>query len=101
MPPRRGMPTEKAKDFKGTLGKVINYLGGYRAGVIAVMICAVLSAVFHIVPPKILGKATTALSEGLFGKITGSGEIDFGYIGKILVTVMCLHGVSYIFSVVQ
>ena len=101
MPPRRGMPTEKAKDFKGTLGKVINYLGGYRAGVIAVMICAVLSAVFHIVSPKILGKATTALSEGLFGKITGSGEIDFGYIGKILVTVMCLYGVSYIFSVVQ
>ena len=101
MPPRRGMPTEKAKDFKGTLGKVINYLGGYRAGVIAVMICAVLSAVFHIISPKILGKATTALSEGLFGKITGSGEIDFGYIGKILVTVMCLHGVSYIFSVVQ
>ncbi|MBR3534935.1 MAG: ABC transporter ATP-binding protein [Oscillospiraceae bacterium] len=101
MPPRRGMPTEKAKDFKGTLGKVINYLGGYKAGVIAVMICAVLSAVFHIISPKILGKATTALSEGLFGKITGSGEIDFGYIGKILVTVMCLHGVSYIFSVVQ
>ncbi len=101
MPPRRGVPTEKAKDFKGTLGKVINYLGGYRAGVIAVMICAVLSAVFHIVSPKILGKATTALSEGLFGKIAGSGEIDFGYIGKILVTVMCLHGVSYIFSVVQ
>ena len=101
MPPRRGMPTEKARDFKGTLGKVINYLGGYKAGVIAVMICAVLSAVFHIISPKILGKATTALSEGLFGKITGSGEIDFGYIGKILVTVMCLHGVSYIFSVVQ
>ena len=101
MPPRRGMPTEKAKDFKGTLGKVINYLGGYKAGVIAVMICAVLSAVFHTISPKILGKATTALSEGLFGKITGSGEIDFGYIGKILVTVMCLHGVSYIFSVVQ
>ena len=101
MPPRRGMPTEKAKDFKGTLGKVVSYLGGYKAGVIAVMICAVLSAVFHIVSPKILGKATTALSEGLFGKITGSGEIDFGYIGKILVTVMCLHGVSYIFSVVQ
>ena len=101
MPPRRGMPTEKAKDFRGTLGKVVSYLGGYKAGVIAVMICAVLSAVFHIVSPKILGKATTALSEGLFGTITGSGEIDFGYIGKILVTVMCLHGVSYIFSVVQ
>ena len=65
--------TAKAKDFKGTIKKIINYLGGYKIGVIAVMICAVMSAIFHIVGPKILGKATTALSEGLMGKITGSG----------------------------
>ncbi len=101
MPPRRGMPTEKAKDFKGTVRKVINYLGNYKIGVIAVMICTVLSAVFHIVSPKILGKATTALSEGLIGKITGTGEIDFGYIGKILLIVMCLYGVSFVFSLIQ
>lgn len=101
MPPRRGMPTEKAKDFKGTVRKVINYLGNYKIGVIAVMICAVLSAVFHIVSPKILGKATTALSEGLISKITGTGEIDFGYIGKILLIVMCLYGVSFVFSLIQ
>lgn len=101
MPPRRGMPIEKAKDFKGTVKKVIGYLGGYRIGVIAVMLCAVLSAVFNIVSPKILGKATTALSEGLLGKITGSGGIDFDYIGRILLIVLCLHGVSYLFSVIQ
>ena len=101
MPPRRGMPTEKAKDFKGTVRKVINYLGNYKLGVVAVMICAVLSAVFHIVSPKILGKATTALSEGMIGKITGTGEIDFGYIGTILLIVMCLYGVSFVFALIQ
>lgn len=59
------------------------------------------AVIFHIVAPKILGKATTALSEGLLGKITGRGEIDFGYIGKILLIVVCLHVVSFIFSTIQ
>lgn len=94
-------PTAKVKDFKGTVKKIINYLGGYKIGVIAVMICAVISAIFHIVGPKILGKATTALSEGLMGKITGSGEIDFSYIGKILLLVLCLYGGSVVFSLIQ
>ncbi|MDE7094446.1 MAG: hypothetical protein K2O52_06010 [Oscillospiraceae bacterium] len=91
MPPmgRRGDPTARAKDFKGTIKKIINYLGGYKIGVVAVMFCAVLSAVFNIVSPKILGKATTALSEGIMGKITGSGEIDFSYIGKIGICIRC------------
>ncbi|MBD5144132.1 MAG: ABC transporter ATP-binding protein [Ruminococcus sp.] len=103
MPPmgRRGDPTARAKDFKGTIKKIINYLGNYKIGVVAVMLCAVLSAVFNIVSPKILGKATTALSEGIMGKITGSGEIDFSYIGKILIIVICLYGVSFLFSMIQ
>ncbi|MCH5195552.1 MAG: ABC transporter ATP-binding protein [Oscillospiraceae bacterium] len=92
---------EKAKDFKGTLRKTLNYIGGYKIGVVAVMICAVASAVFHIVSPKVLGKATTALSEGLMGKITGSGGLDFEYIGQILLTVLLLYGISYLFSLVQ
>ncbi|MCH5204241.1 MAG: ABC transporter ATP-binding protein [Oscillospiraceae bacterium] len=96
-----GRGLEKAKDFKGTLRKIIKYIGGYKIGVIAVMICAVASAVFHIVSPKVLGKATTALSEGLMGKITGSGGIDFSYIGQILLTVLLLYGISYLFSLVQ
>ena len=100
---RRGgrFQTAKAKDFKGTIKKIINYIGGYKIGVIAVMICAVMGAVFHIVGPKILGKATTALSEGLMGKITGSGGIDFDYIGQILLTVLGLYLVSYFFNLIQ
>ena len=105
MPPMGGrggrFQTAKAKDFKGTIKKIIAYMGGYKIGVIAVMICAAMSTVFHIVSPKILGKATTALSEGLFGKITCSGGIDFDYIGKILLTVMSLYLVSFVFSTVQ
>lgn len=105
MPPMGGRakrnPTAKAKDFKGTVKKIIHYLGGYKIGVIAVMICACLSAVFNIVSPKILGKATTALSEGMMGKITGTGGIDFSYIGKILIIVLCLYGVSCGFNLIQ
>ena len=104
MPGPRGggrFPTTKAKDFKGTIKKIITYLGGYKIGVILVMICAVISAVFHIVGPKILGKATTVLSEGLFGKITGSGGIDFDRIAKILLTVLGLYLVSFLFSTIQ
>ncbi|MCH5341500.1 MAG: ABC transporter ATP-binding protein [Acetatifactor sp.] len=105
MPPMGGhggrFQTAKAKDFKGTFKKIITYMGGYKIGVIAVMFCAGMSAIFHIVSPKILGKATTALSEGLFGKITGSGSIDFDYIGKILLMVLGLYLVSFLFSTVQ
>ena len=93
--------TAKAKDFKGTVKKVIAYLGGYKIGVILVMICAVISAVFHIVSPKILGKATTALAEGLMGKIAGSGGIDFDYIGRILMICIGLYIVSFVFSLIQ
>ena len=93
--------TAKAKDFKGTIKKIINYLGGYKIGVIAVMICAGMGTIFHIVGPKILGKATTALSEGLMGKIVGSGGIDFDYIGQILLTVLGLYAVSFLFSLIQ
>ncbi len=103
MPPRRGRgpAVEKAKDFKGTIRKVIKYTGRYKAGVAAVMVCAAASAVFHIVSPKILGKATTSLSEGLMAKITGTGGIDFGYIGKILLIVLGLYVFSFLFSLIQ
>lgn len=93
--------TEKAKDFKGTLKKVIRYIGNYRLPVILVMITAVLASVFNIVSPKILGMATTALSEGLMGKITGKGGMDFPYIAKILLTVLGLYLVSSCFALIQ
>ncbi len=102
MTPRgRGPAVEKAKDFKGTIRRVISYTGKYKAGVVIVMICAAVSAVFHIVSPKILGKATTSLSDGLMKKITGTGGIDFSYIGKILLIVLALYAVSFLFSLIQ
>ena len=65
------------------------------------MICAIASATFSIVSPKILGKATTKLAEGLMSKISGTGSIDFGYIGKILIIVLVLYGISSLFNLVQ
>ena len=96
-----GGANEKAKDFKGTLKKLIKYAGRYRIGIIAVMICAIASATFSIVSPKILGKATTKLAEGLMSKISGTGSIDFGYIGRILIIVLVLYGISSLFNLVQ
>ena len=92
---------EKAKDFKGTIGKLIRYIGNYKYGVFAVMVCAMFSVVFTVAGPKVLGKATTALSEGIMNKISGKGGIDFGYVGKILIIVLLLYGVSCIFNLVQ
>lgn len=97
----RGRVIEKPKDFKGTLKKVIKYIGGYKIGVFAVMISAAASAIFNIVSPKIMGKATTALADGLMKKIAGTGGMDFEYIGKILLIVMGLYGVSCMFAFIQ
>lgn len=98
---RRNVPGEKAKDFKGTFKKLVNYMGKYKIAVIIVMICAVLSATFSIISPKILGKATTKLSEGLMAKIAGTGGMDFDYIGKILLTVLSLYLISCLFNLIQ
>ena len=100
--PGRGMvPGEKAKNFKGSIGKLIAYLGNYKIPIIFVMIFAAVSTVFNVVGPKILGKATTALSEGLMNKIQGTGGMDFNYIGKVLLFVLCLYAFSSIFNFIQ
>ncbi|MBS6589733.1 MAG: ABC transporter ATP-binding protein [Coprococcus sp.] len=103
--PRRGhgpmMGGEKAKDFKGTVGKLFRYIGKYKAAVVVVAIFAIGSTVFNVVCPKVLGKATTALSEGIMNKITGNGGIDFTYIGKILLFCLGLYVLSVAFSFVQ
>jgi len=103
--PRRGhgpmMGGEKAKDFKGTIGKLFRYIGKYKAAVVVVAIFAIGSTVFNVVCPKVLGKATTALSEGIMNKITGNGGIDFTYIGKILLFCLGLYVLSVAFSFVQ
>lgn len=95
------MGGDKAKDFKGTIGKLFRYIGKYKAAVVVVAIFAIGSTVFNVVCPKVLGKATTALSEGIMNKITGNGGIDFTYIGKILLFCLGLYVLSVTFSFVQ
>lgn len=98
----RGMaPVEKARDFKGSIGKLAAYVGKYKIAIFIVMIFAAFSTVFSVIGPKILGKATTALSEGLMEKIRGTGGIDFAYIGKVLLFVLGLYLCSAIFSFIQ
>lgn len=98
---RRNVPGEKAKDFQGTFRKLVDYMGKYKIAVVIVMICAAFSAAFSIISPKILGKATTKLSEGLMAKIAGTGGMDFDYIGKILITVLVLYLISCLFHFIQ
>lgn len=101
---RHGRPMgagEKAKDFKGTMKKLLKYIGRYKIAVVFVMIFAVGSTVFNIVGPKILGKATTEIFTGLVGKVSGGKGIDFGKIGIILLTLMGLYVISALFSLVQ
>ena len=92
---------EKAKDFKGTISKLVRYSREYLPAVIVVMVIAVFSTVFNVVCPKVLGKATTALSEGIMRKINGIGGIDFTYIGKILLFCMGLYLLSVLFNFTQ
>lgn len=96
-----GMPLEKAKDFKGSIVKLLGYMSKYKIGMILVVIFAVGSTVFNIVGPKISGKATTKLFNGLVSKIQGSGGIDFEAIKRLLLILLGLYCVSAIFSFVQ
>jgi len=101
---RGGAPmgkTEKAKDFKGTMKRIGSYLSKYKLAIVFVFIFAVGSAAFAIVGPKLLGKATTEIFNGLVGKITGTGGIDFGVIQKVLLWTLGLYIISTIFGFVQ
>ena len=102
MGPGRGMvPGEKAKNLKGALGKILRYMGKYKIAVVFVMIIAAYSTVFSVLGPKVLGKATTGLAEGLMAKVAGTGGIDFSYIGKVLLFVLGLYLLSSVLSFVQ
>ena len=93
---------EKARDFKGTMGKLFQYLGQYRIAILFVVLFAIGSAIFSIVGPKVLGQATTEIFNGLVSKITGEGGgIDFGKIGNILIFLLCLYAVSSLFSLIH
>jgi ATP-binding cassette subfamily B multidrug efflux pump len=103
--PRRGgiqMAGEKARDFKGTMRKLIGYLGAYKVSITIVLIFAIASTVFSVIGPKILGKATTNLFEGVVGQIAGTGTgIDFGYIGNIILIMSGLYLLASLFSYIQ
>lgn len=93
---------DKAKNFKGTMKNLVEYLKPYRVSIFVVIIFAIGSAAFSIVGPKILGKATTSIFKGLVSKLTGSGVgIDFTYIGKILMFLLILYLISAGFSFIQ
>ena len=92
---------EKAKDFKGTLGKLFKYLRPYYFRLVIVVIFASASTVFAIVGPKILAKATDKLSEGIMAKVAGTGGIDFDYIGQIILILVGLYLISALFSYIQ
>lgn len=92
---------EKAKDFKGSMGKLFRYMGRYKFRFALMFLFAVAGTVFNIVGPKILGKATTELFEGLVSKVKGTGGIDFEKIGMILLFTLGLYLVSSCFSYIQ
>ena len=95
------MGGEKAKDFKGSIGKLIRYMSKYKFRFVIMLIFAVAGTVFNIVGPKILGKATTELFNGLVAKIGGSGGTDFTKITQILLFTLSLYVCSAIFSFIQ
>lgn len=93
--------TQKAKDFKGTLKRLIMYLKTYKSSIILVIIAAILSSIFSIVSPKILGQATTKIFEGVMLKAKGQGGIDFAFIYKVLIILVILYIISSIFNYMQ
>ena len=100
--PRPGrMTTERAKDFKGSLLQLLRAMGKYKLSLIVVVVFAILSTIFNIAGPKILAKATTALATGWIAKLRGTGAIDFGYIGKILLILLGMYLLSSAFSFIQ
>jgi len=98
-----GMPPAKVKDFRGTVKRLAGYLAPYRVRLIAVLIMAMLSTVFSIFAPKLLGNATTKIFEGVTARESGAAwsSIDFGYIGEILVILAILYLFSSLFGYLQ
>ena len=96
-----GVPAEKAKDFRGTLKKLLSHMNAFKLPLILVGLFAICSTIFNIVGPKVLSKATTEIFNGLVAKIQGTGSIDFGKIGQILILLLILYLISAAFSLLQ
>ncbi|KPV58587.1 ABC transporter [Paenibacillus sp. A3] len=101
--PGMGMPVQKAKDFKGTLKRLTRYLLPHKFQLLAVFVAAIISTIFSIVSPKLMGQATTKLFEGLMQKMKGvpGAHIDFAYVHYILLMLAVLYIVSAAFAYVQ
>lgn len=99
--PGGGPPMEKAKDFKGTIRKLLGYVKPFKAAIIAVMIFAVGSTIFNIAGPKVLSGATTEIFNGLVSKVSGGSGVDFDKIAQILLTVMGMYVLSGSFGFIQ
>lgn len=97
----RAMTGEKAKDFKGTVKKLIKYMGRYKIRLLGVLICAVAGTIFNIIGPKMLGDATSEVFEGLMRKLGGTGGINFEIIIRILTLLLTLYITSAVFAVIQ
>ncbi len=99
--PGGGFVGEKAKDFNGTLRKLLRYLSGFKLSLAFVIITAMLSTIFSIVGPKVLGSATNLLYDGFTSMITGGAGIDFAAIGRIIGLLAVLYIISFLFSSAQ
>ena len=96
------MKGDNARDFKGTMIMLIDYLGSYKIAIVIVMFFAIASTIFSIAGPKILGQATTRLFEGVMAMIAGTGSgIDFDFIGRIILITLGLYLASSLFSYIQ
>ena len=96
-----GMPVQKAKDFKGTLRRLTGYLGPHRPALIVVLVAGVISTLFSVLGPKLMGLVTTKIFEGYLGRALGGRGIDFRYVGNMLTTLMVLYVVSAMFLYLQ
>ncbi|MEG0961944.1 MAG: ABC transporter ATP-binding protein, partial [Lachnospiraceae bacterium] len=95
------LPGERAKNFKGTISQLMNYLGRYKIGVLIVMIFSIASTVFSITGPKILGKAITELFNGLVSKVSENGGINFDKVARILLILIGIYIISAVCSFIQ
>src|SRR5439155_4731290 len=96
-----GIPVEKPKNVRGTLVRLLGYFKPMRYQLLAVLAAAVFSTLFNVVGPKVLGLATTELFEGIVAKSQGTGSVDFGSIGRILLILAGLYLVSSLFQYIQ
>ncbi len=92
---------ERARNFRGTISRLAQYLRAYQLAIVIVLLFAALSTVFSIVGPKILGQATTKLFEGVIAQIAGTGTVDFVYIGNIILLLAVLYVIASLFSYIQ